>query len=335
MKNNTIQAPQNMVIAKSRFADPTVDFAFKRVFGTEKYKAATIGLLNSIIKGRHIVDVSFLNSELIGDTGDSRKAYIDVLCEDESGAQFVVEMQKARQEHFRERTVFYASKLISMMSPQGKSWNYSLAPTYVVAFLNFEMKGMVGGEGEAGSDDDRYLLHYVTRDEQSQTKLPGSTEYYFLGIRDFNKKDRSYADSPEKWLSLLGKTGLLEDIPSEYEGDEAFAAYFKACERAGFNKEEEQLYTTDMMNEWDIANEKALERKEGKAEGLAEGLEKGLKKGLKEGWKKGNEEGLEKGLEKGKSEAKLETARSLKSLGVDIDIICKSTGLARDVVESL
>ena len=27
------------------FADPTVDFAFKRIFGTEKYNDATLGLL--------------------------------------------------------------------------------------------------------------------------------------------------------------------------------------------------------------------------------------------------------------------------------------------------
>ena len=47
---------------KRVFADPTVDFAFKRIFGTEKYKAATIGLLNSIIEGVNIVDVEFRNT---------------------------------------------------------------------------------------------------------------------------------------------------------------------------------------------------------------------------------------------------------------------------------
>ena len=32
-----------------RFADPTVDFAFKRIFGTPQYKAATIGLQHGIL----------------------------------------------------------------------------------------------------------------------------------------------------------------------------------------------------------------------------------------------------------------------------------------------
>lgn len=65
-----------------KFADATVDFAFKRIFGTEKYKAATISLLNSIITDRHIVNVSFPNKELVGETSDSRKAEIDVICEE-------------------------------------------------------------------------------------------------------------------------------------------------------------------------------------------------------------------------------------------------------------
>ena len=50
---------------KNIYADPTIDFAFKRIFGTERFKAATIGLLNSIIKDVNIVDVSFLNTEIL------------------------------------------------------------------------------------------------------------------------------------------------------------------------------------------------------------------------------------------------------------------------------
>ena len=53
----------------SRFADPTVDFVFKRIFGSERYKAATIGLLNSIISDYDIVDVEFPNVELQAPAG--------------------------------------------------------------------------------------------------------------------------------------------------------------------------------------------------------------------------------------------------------------------------
>ena len=306
------------------FADPTVDFTFKRIFGTEKYKAATIGLLNSLITDHTIVDVKFLSSELIGETGDSRKAYIDVLCEDDRGEKFVVEMQKARQEHFRERALFYASKLISMMPPQGRAWNYSLTPSYVIAFLNFEMK-QLGPDGDI--PDDCYLLHYVTRDLTGGGKMPGSTEFFFLGTKDFIKLDRLPEDYPEKWLYLLGKTKFLKEIPAGYGDNDVFGTYFEACKRAGFNKEEEQSYITDMMNEWDIANAKREACERARAEGEAKGREEGKAEGLAEGEAKGRIEGM--------TEGKAEVAKNLLAFGIDIATIVKCTGLDTETINSL
>ena len=55
---------------------------------------------------------------------------------------------------------------------------------------------------------------------------------------------------------------------------------------------------------------------------------------LAEQWiHQGFEKGIEKGIEKGKLEAKLEDARSLHSLGVGIDIICKATGLSLEFLK--
>ena len=53
----------------------------------------------------------------------------------------------------------------------------------------------------------------------------------------------------------------------------------------------------------------------GRADGLAEGLEQGQKQGLEQGQR--------------------DSARNLKSLGVDIEIICKATGLSKEQVEAL
>ncbi len=51
--------------------------------------------------------------------------------------------------------------------------------------------------------------------------------------------------------------------------------------------------------------------------------------------KEGREEGLEQGLTKGKLEGKLEDAKSLKTLGVEIDIISKATGLSEEEIKKL
>ncbi|HBV82861.1 MAG TPA: hypothetical protein DEB74_08700, partial [Lachnospiraceae bacterium] len=61
------------------------------------------------------------------------------------------------------------------------------------------------------------------------------------------------------------------------------------------------------------------EREEGRAEGRAEGLE----------------EGLNKGREEGAKETSLNNARSLKKLGVAIEVISQATGLSQTEIEEL
>ena len=295
----------------SRFADPRVDFAFKRAFGTERYKDATINLLNSIIPDHDIKDVTFLNTEIIGDTSDSRKSYIDVLCEDNDGTKFIVEMQKAKQSNFRQRAVFYASKVISMLPPQGNSWDYGMPPSYVIAFLDFPMAEMLNKSERQDLGKDDYILHYVCRETESGGKMPGSTEYIFLGLQDFNKKEEDLTTYPEKWLYLLKHTTLLDSIPDGYQSDRTFTTYFEACERAGYSKEEEQRYITDMMNDWDIANAKREACEEARAEGRA------------------------KGLAEGEAKSQREIAKKMLSDGMGIDVISKYTSLSEEEIKSL
>lgn len=59
--------------------------------------------------------------------------------------------------------------------------------------------------------------------------------------------------------------------------------------------------------------------------------EKGLKKGLKEGLAKG----LEEGLTKDERQKAVEIARNMLSLGIEIEVIAKASGLSESEVQSL
>jgi DNA repair protein RadC len=65
------------------------------------------------------------------------------------------------------------------------------------------------------------------------------------------------------------------------------------------------------------------------------GEKKGYRKGKREGKKEGKQIGLEQGMEKGKKEEKNETAKNLLTMGIDIDIIAKATGLKKHEIEKL
>ena len=95
-----------------RFINPFTDYGFKRIFGTELSKYLLIEFLNSLLPEVHIEDLTFCNVEQFAQIENLRKAVFDVLCRNEDGEYFLVEMQRRPQKHFPDRILFYASFLI-------------------------------------------------------------------------------------------------------------------------------------------------------------------------------------------------------------------------------
>jgi len=64
-----------------------------------------------------------------------------LLCTGTNGEQFIIEMQRAEQRNFRDRTVFYTSRLINEQLPKGQShWNIELKEVYLIAILEFNFR---------------------------------------------------------------------------------------------------------------------------------------------------------------------------------------------------
>ncbi len=306
------------------YADPTVDFAFKRIFGTEKYKAATIGLLNSIIEGVNIVDVEFLNTELGRENADDKNCIIDVLAADRNGNRYIVEMQNAKQPTFLQRMVYYTSKVIAHLDGEVGIQEYNLRSTYAIAFLNFNAEAITEISGQ-------YHLHYRTIEMECKNKLPSSPEYHFFDLKEFarifRKSSGKITNETDYWLYLLTGSKEMDGMPDWAEGDKAYEAYFEASAVSNFTPQETIKYDKDMMTERDRINSINYARQEGEQAGL----QKGLQKGLKEGERKGREEGLQEGELK----KQREIASALKAKGVDAGTISVCTGLSLDEVAKL
>lgn len=149
---------ENQIFKPTVFADVSLDTAFKRVFATDEFKAATIGMLNSIIKDRKIKDVKFINTVVPGEPANGRGAVVDVMCEDVDGSRFVVEMQRAEQKFFMQRTVFYTAKIMSIYDLKKGDNTFVFPCTYMISFLNFSAKELAGIQMEPG----QCCIHYVT-----------------------------------------------------------------------------------------------------------------------------------------------------------------------------
>ena len=123
------------------FLNPTTDIAFKKLFGNAQHADILISFLNSILKrkpGEEIVDVVFNNPNYVPNLPDDKAVIIDVLCTDQMGKKYVIEMQAARQNFFLERAQFYIALMLANQLKSGEEYT-KLRPVIFVAILDFDL----------------------------------------------------------------------------------------------------------------------------------------------------------------------------------------------------
>ena len=109
---------------QDKYINPFTDFGFKKLFGSEPNKDLLIDFLNQVLPGKHkIKDLTYARTEQLGNSETDRKAIFDLYCVGENGERFIVEMQKAKQNFFKDRSVYYSSFPIQEQAKKG-DWNY-------------------------------------------------------------------------------------------------------------------------------------------------------------------------------------------------------------------
>jgi hypothetical protein len=132
------------------YVDALSDFGIKRLFGEEPNKELLIDFLNELLKsqGKQIVELHYIKNEHLPRVEEGRTAVYDLTCKGKNGEQFIIEVQRAHQEYFIDRTVFYLSNVISMEGRAGPKWRYQLREVCFIALTDFKL---------AGSDPGGYL----------------------------------------------------------------------------------------------------------------------------------------------------------------------------------
>jgi predicted transposase/invertase (TIGR01784 family) len=75
---------------------PTVDYAFKHLFGRDSTRPILINLLDSVLlpaPGHHIQDLELFNPFNPKEALDDKLSILDIKARDQSGQQFNIEMQ--------------------------------------------------------------------------------------------------------------------------------------------------------------------------------------------------------------------------------------------------
>ncbi len=318
---------------KAKFINPYTDYGFKKIFGEEASKHFLIDFLNSLLPAHHqIKHLTFKNNEQLGLSDFDRKAIYDIYCENEHGEKFIIELQKAKQNYFKERTVYYATFPITEQAEKG-NWNYALKAVYCIGILDFTF------DNHEPPEKKQQYIHEVKLKNQNNDVFYDKLTFIYLEMPNFVLQEHELQTQQDKWLFFIKNLEDIQHIPNIFQNDDIFQQAFEKARIAGFDRVELDQYENslkvyrDLKNSIDTAFDDG--KQEGIEEGFLEGLEQGLVEGMEKGLVEGMEKGLAKGLEQGKLTEKLQIAQQAKILGLPIETIMQMTGLTEQQMQSL
>ena len=281
---------------KAKYINPFTDFGFKKIFGEEASKPLLIDFLNALLpEANKIVDLTFKNTEQLGQTDADRKAIYDIYCENESGEKFIVELQKARQNYFKERTIYYSTFPIREQAEKG-NWNYNLKAVYCVGILDFTFDDY---ESEPEKSE---VVHTIKLKNQNGKTFYEKLTYIYLEMPNFNLVETALKTRLDQWLYFIKNLEDFQTIPAIF-ADAIFVQAFEKAELARFGDAEKESYEYSLKV---FRDNKAV-----------------------------YDYAVETAFDEGKIEGKIEVAKTLKAKGMNIDFIMEITGLSKAEVESL
>jgi len=292
----------------SRYLNPYTDFGFKKLFGEEANKDLLTDFLNQLLPPKHqIADLHFKNPENLPDLPLERKAIFDLYCKSVTGEDFIVEMQKAKLNFFKDRALFYSTFPIRDQAKKGE-WDFKLSAIYYVAILDFIYDEKT---------EQQKMFRDVALKDQDGELFYDKLHLKFLQMPLFNKQEHELKNHFDKWLYFLKNLESFDHIPSILK-EPIFEKAFNTLEEANLTKEQLEQYQKSLLTYWEL-------------KGV---VDTAYDDGEKIGFEKGIIQGEQIGLEKGDRKAREVIARSLLDI-LDIEIIALKTGLSIEEIQRL
>ena len=247
-----------------KYLDPKADLTFKKIFAG--HPDLLISLLNALLplkKEQQIKSIEYLPTELVPVDPIHKDTIVDVRCKDIEGRQFVVEMQMAWTDAFKQRVLFNASKTYVSQAEMGYKYE-DLQPVYSLNLVNeiFE------------KDIKEYIHNYRIVHDKHTKKVIDGLRFTFIELPKFKPHTMKEKRMTILWLRFLTEINdKTKEVPAELLENPEISKALEEVKISAFTDEELRAY--DKF--WDrVRSEKTLMEgryDEGK---LAGGAEKAL-----------------------------------------------------------
>ena len=280
--------------------NPKIDFAFKKLFGSEENKDLLISLINSIItEDEKIKSIELRNPYNLADYRKGKMSILDIKAKDEKERWYNIEMQIGEDLNFDKRSIYYWSKMVTEQLSEGMMFK-QLNKTISINILDFNI---------VSSSLDFHNIYKILNEKTGKNdELHDMFELHYIELKKFRKDYSQIANTLDRWITFLTKANKLDkqNIPKELSEDPEILKAIAEVDRM-FNEDEREMYNIRLQEQMEFESK------------LDSAFEKGI----------------EKGIEKGKKEAKLIMAKKLILKNLSIEDIIEMTELTKDDIEKL
>lgn len=261
--------------------NPRVDFAFKKLFGSEENADLLISLINSIVSPEDkVARIELKNPYNTKNFGKDKLSILDIKAQDERGRWYNIEMQITDQEYYDRRALYYWSRLYNAQLQEGINYD-KLTKTIGINILNFNCLE------EKAFHNTYKLLNVATGNE-----FLDHIEIHFVELEKFQGDISEVLTVLERWIIFLKRAHEFSrsKIPHALAAVDSISRAIKVLDTMALDEEEREVYEAHLK--WLRDEEMAIKsahkkgllkgRLEGREEALAEALQRMIESGISE-----------------------------------------------------
>lgn len=311
-------------MTESKFLSPRNDAAFRRTFGSERYKHVLILFLNDILgfEGDSCIrEVTYLPTIQDPEIAAKKTSIVDVLCKDGKGVQYIIEMQVAGDKGFEKRALYYASKAYVRQLDKGEKQYENLKEVIFIAITNYVVF----------PDKEAYKSDHVILDKETKENDLKDIAFTFIELPKYTKdKSEKLNNRIEQWCRFFKHGDNTTEEEVEQIVDPEVKEAYDAVNRFNWTEEELITYEAVIKREMDYISQINTAEAKGREEGRQEGIEIGEARGEA----RGREEEKLKAESKLREE-KLKIAQEMLKNSIDINLISQITKLSPTQIKEL
>ena len=249
---------------REKYINPFTDYGFKKLFGEEPNKDLLLDFLNELLREEQgeIKDLTYLKSEHLGSSDIDRRAVFDLYCENERGEKFIVELQKSKQNFFKDRSVYYATFPIREQALPSV-WNFELKAVYTIGILDFVFD-------EDKQEKGKYRYDVKLTDIETKKIFYDKLTFIYLEMPKFNKTIDELVTRFDKWLYVIKNLTKLDRVPEKLK-ERIFEKLFDVAEIAKFTVSQARSYEDSLKYYRDMENTIETAEQTGEKKGILMG----------------------------------------------------------------